>query len=176
MSADVRQTRGTTIFLVILALCLLALAGWMGWEFYSASAPLSWPTTDGVVRQGGVKEIFKTRGGNQYQAAVHYEYTVGGQQYTGDTFNTHNNYIPRDSVSAVSQQYHTGARCTVHYNPSSPGESVLNPERTWHAWGKLTIGLLAFLGSIAISVVAFKKPARPAEPAAPPDPGGMPAV
>ena len=165
-----------TIVLVLFGLCLFALAGWMGWEFYSASAPLSWPTAEGVVRQGMVKEVFKAKGGTQYQADVHYEYTVSGQQHTGDTFNTRNNYIDRDAVAAVSQQYRAGARCSVHYNPSSPGESVLVPERTWHAWGKLTIGLLSLLGAIGIWVVAFRKPNRPAAPAAPPDPDGTPAL
>jgi hypothetical protein len=162
-SPPTRDGPGTTIILVIFGLGLFALAGWMGWEFYSASAALSWPVTEGVVRQCRVKEIFKTRGGTQYQAAVEYEYTVGGQQYTGDTFNTRNNYIDRDAVATVSQEYHAGARCSVHYNPSSPSQSVLVPQRTWHAWGKLTIGLLSFLGAIGIWVVAFKKPNKPAE-------------
>jgi hypothetical protein len=169
-----RDGPGGTIVLVIVSLGLLGLAGWMGWEFYSASAPLSWPTTEGVVRQGRIKEILKTRGGSQYQAAISYEYTVPGKQYTGDTFNTRNNYINRDSVAAVSQRYHSGARCSVYYNPNSPDQSVLVPERTWHAWGKLTIGLLAFLGAVGLLVVAFKKPRPPAEAAAPPEPDGSP--
>jgi hypothetical protein len=153
---------GTTIVLVVFGLCLFALAGWMGWEVYQPSAPLSWPSTEGVVRQGRIKEIFKTRGGTQYQAAVSYEYTVGGRRYTGDTFNTHNNYIDPASVAAISRRYHDGARCSVYYNPSSPTQSVLVPERTWHAWGKLTIGALAFLGATGVWVVALKKPKRPA--------------
>jgi hypothetical protein len=151
------------VVLVIFGLCLLALAGWMGWEFYSAWAPRSWPTTEGSVRKGTVKQALRTGGGSpQFQAEVQYEYTVGGQPYTGDTFNTRNNYIDRASVESVERQYHTGARCTVHYNPSSPSQSVLVPDLTWHAWGKLTIGLLAFLGAIGIGVVAFRKPRRPA--------------
>jgi hypothetical protein len=153
---------GTTIVLVIFGLCLFALAGWMGWEFYLASAPLSWPTSEGVVRKGRIKEIFKTRGGTQYQAEVNYEYSVGGRRYTGDTFNTHNNYIDQASVATVSREYGDGAPCPVYYNPSSPTQSVLVPECTWHAWGKLTISALSFLGATGICVVAFKKPKRPA--------------
>jgi Protein of unknown function (DUF3592) len=148
---------GSTVVLVVFGLCLLALAGWMGWEFYSAWSAFSWPTTEGVVRKGRVKEIFKTRG-NQYQTEVEYEYTVDGHRYTGDTFNTRNNYINRDSVASVSQEYREGARCSVHYNPSSPSQSVLVPELTWHAWGKLAISVLSLLGAVGIGVVAFRKP------------------
>lgn len=141
---------------------LLALFGWMGWEFYTAAGSLVWPTTEGTVRTMKVWEKAPLGGGNKsFQIEITYEYSVGGRTYTGQTFNSRNNHIDEPAIPTIRQQYAVGSRCEVAYSPMVPAQSVLVREVSVTAWGKLAIGLVALGAAVYCLILAFQKPKAP---------------
>src|SRR5947209_8145113 len=86
--------------LLVGGLVCLAVFGWLAWEFYVAAGSLAWPTTEGVVRSLKVWEKAPLGGGkSSFQVDITYEYTVGGQTYTGQTFNSRNNHVDESEIS-----------------------------------------------------------------------------
>jgi hypothetical protein len=140
------------------ALVLLALAGWLGWEFYTAAGSMFWPTTDGVVKTFKVWEKTELGGGGQvlHQVELTYDYTVNGQNYTGQNFNSKNNHVDAGDIPALSQQY-AGAKIQVIHSPLTPSQSILVREISSTAWAKLVIAVLAALGALACVYYALQK-------------------
>jgi hypothetical protein len=160
-----------TATLVGAGLVLLALFGWMGWEFYTAAGSLTWPATEGVVRSFKVWEKSPLGGGKKsYQVEISYEYTVDGQTYTGQTFNSRNNHVDESAVPAIRQQYAAGSKCQVAYSSMAPSQSVLVREVSATAWGKLGIGLAALVGAVFCLVLAFRKEKPATTPVPAPEP------
>jgi hypothetical protein len=82
----------------------------------------------------------------RYRAAVMYTYEVDGVTYQGDrltlgTFSSSSQGLARRTTA----KYPVGSEVRVHYNPLSPGESVINPRSGPH--------LLLWL--VAAAVFAF---------------------
>jgi hypothetical protein len=152
----------------ISALALLALAGWLGWEFSAAAGSTFWPTTEGVVKSFNVWEKTQLGGSGQvlHQVETSYDYTVDGKHYTGQNFNSRNNHVNAADIPDLSQRYAPGAKIEVIYSPLTPSQSILVREISSTAWAKLVIALLAALGALACVYLALQKPA-PAKPAAP---------
>jgi hypothetical protein len=143
---------------VIGALVLLALAGWMGWEFYVAAASSAWPTTPATVSKLDIWEKTQTRASYKlYEVEIHYEYTVGGQKYTGKTFNSRNNHIDEAAIPAVRQKYAVGSQHPVRYSPLLASQSIVEPAISVTAWGKLGIGLVALACGVYCASWIFRK-------------------
>lgn len=143
------------------AVVLLALGGWLGWEFYTAAGSLTWPAAEGTMKTFKVWEKKDLSGGGsvQYQVDVNYEYTVNGQSYTGQTFNSRNNHVDQERLPELERQYAPGQKVQVAYSNFMPSQSVLVREVSATAWGKLVIAVLSFLGAAACAYFAFQKPA-----------------
>jgi hypothetical protein len=65
---------------------------------------------------------------------VRYTYEVNGRQYSGDRLTVGVRISATFSAFAkrAAARYPVGMEVDVHYNPESPGESVLHPLSRWH--------------------------------------------
>src|SRR5262249_2096244 len=86
-----------------------------------------------------------------YKASVIYAYEVNGHQYQGDRLTI--GAIVSATFSGMAKRtaakYPVGAEVDVHYNPQSPGDSVLRP----YSWLQLlplviSASLLAFAWAV----------------------------
>ena len=84
-----------------------------------------WPETEGVVTSSEVYTSESSEGGTTYCLDISYEYTVDNVNYTGYRVS----YSSEDSCDSWSQNadddYPEGKTIPVYYDPSDPGESVL---------------------------------------------------
>ena len=115
----------------VLAVLLLLAAGWClcGALFASMRGlrSRSWPSTHGVVRTVRVLKKLNSEGEEVSRSEIEYSYSVHSHSYVGRRVRFG---IPsRVSWSPVSssQQFRPGAGVTVHYSPSRPSLSTLQP-------------------------------------------------
>jgi hypothetical protein len=121
---------GFALFVVLFALAYF-------WMVLKASR---WPVVRGRIVQSGVEAFEDWRnqelGRNppRYQSAVCYTYEVNGRQYSGDRLTVGVRMSATFSALAkrTAARYPVGTEVDVHYNPESPGESVLQPLSRWH--------------------------------------------
>jgi hypothetical protein len=96
-----------------------------------------WPVTPGRIVSAGVEAYeddsdYASR--TQYRASVLYTYEVNGHLYAGDRVRlgvVTSSTIP-GAARRLAARYPAGSEVDVHYNPESPGESVLQPYSRWH--------------------------------------------
>jgi hypothetical protein len=131
-----------------LGVALLALASWR-----SARQASRWPVARGRVIRSEVEEFEwwdddpgSHRALPGYRAAVIYSYEVDGLTYQGDcpTAVAVTSSSP-DLARRTAAKYPVGSEVEVHYNPLSPGESVLNQRSVLHL----------FLWPVAAALFAF---------------------
>lgn len=94
-----------------------------------------WPVTAGVILESGVAKVLMRSGRRRragYRSAVVYAYTVNGREYQGDQVTLGVSFTSNIGLLAdrAAAKYPAGMPVEVHYNPASPGESVLHP-RSW---------------------------------------------
>jgi len=109
-----------------------------------ATKSIHWPTTDGLVLSSTVN-VTKSRGGFAYTPKVIYSYTVGIHSYTGDRIWTQEFADLSERARATSAKFPVGASVTIHYDPSAPESSLLEPGMSIFSY--FWFGL-AFIGSI----------------------------
>lgn len=80
----------------------------------------------------GVIRPFSTRNGPYYAVAVAYAFTVGGRTYAGSVirFGQPESYASIERADTRIEPYREGKPVTVHYDPSDPWQSVLEPGPT----------------------------------------------
>ena len=113
-------------FGIIWMLFVLGFDGFIGygfWRTYDARARFL--TTPGVVT-GSEIERSSSSEGTTYSAKVEYEFVLNGTSYTGDrhsffSFGTSSS----EHANAIVRRYPVGQAVTVYYDPSEPGQSVL---------------------------------------------------
>ncbi len=135
--------------LVLIGLAGLAACGWLGWVSAENLRSGTWPRANGRV---DAVQVFKHDGnrGIQYSVAIHYRFTVNGQVYRGDRFNTRGNYLAGEAGAAeVAKRYRPSGECSVAYNPSNPNRCFIDTSLTYHTWGKIVIAALAGSGGLA---------------------------
>ncbi len=79
--------------------------------------------------------------------ALHYEYTIGGETFTGERvmYGYKNNFFTSDSYRQ-SKTYPKGSNVTVYYNPLNPEQSVLEPGVHFpYSWNKIMIALILLM-------------------------------
>jgi hypothetical protein len=101
-----------------------------------------WPTTRGKIIATEVEEYVPRFDGDtdnrrprtMYKPSVLYTYEVNGRQYQGDrvTMGTKVSATLPIVARRLAARYPVGAEVDVHYNPKSPGESVLKPRSVTH--------------------------------------------
>ena len=116
-----------------------------------------WPVTAGKIVAADVEEyqpLFDNSTTSNtprtmYKPSVMYTYTVNGRQYQGDrvTMGTKISASAPGVANRLAKRYPIGTEVEVHYNPKSPGESVLHPRSFTH-W-------LLWIIVIAMSTLAW---------------------
>ena len=111
-------------WLLLLAIGLVA-GGIRGVAFAVRSK--SWPTTPGVIVRSEIRNTGSGRG-TRFEPLVTYRYSVGQDELEGTKIRGNFAKRFRDSKQArkfLGRRYEVGAKVTVHYNPSRPGEAFL---------------------------------------------------
>lgn len=116
----------------------------------------SWETTQGTITRSVVtsniesSNRFRSRGvpANQAKSViiVEYEYAVNGKTFTNDRISfriTEGSNI--DTLNALAMKYPKQNKVEVHYNPSNPSASVLDPHIPGLAWIFLVSGMAALV-------------------------------
>ena len=125
-----------------------------------------WPVTEGVIRSHVVRdEVVPVADGyvSEPQAAVRFEYAVGGRQlqsdrlrFTGQAGGWRHTFSP-----AFAAAYPVGTSVQVAYNPADPSDAVLLPVGL--PWGSATVALggLVLLAAYARYVLRLNRAAAP---------------
>ncbi|UIE37053.1 DUF3592 domain-containing protein [Leptodesmis sichuanensis] len=124
-------------------------------ELQKAQDSPRWSTTEGIIISSEIQEHKKDEDSTTYFANVHYKYTVGEKPYTSDqvSFGQYGSGDPEHARSIVSR-YPAGQKVIVHFNPTHPDQSVLEPGATWSSYMVLGFGMI-FFGIGAITVVSM---------------------
>lgn len=128
---------------------------WSGIVVYKGVSSSSWPVVMGVIKSSELQESTSKEHGRSkttYITKLQYEYSIGGKRYTSDRF-CFGDYGSSDGKRAriIRSRYPAGASAQVHYNPSRPEESVLQPGSTWFMNLWMTLGLImTFSGIVGV--------------------------
>jgi hypothetical protein len=121
----VRQRIG---FLIVgLFPCMLFGGGALFWvisSFVECRASLNWPSVPGKVESSGVF-VRGDRRKAEFSAAVVYQYTVRGKEYTRSrlAFGPEGTYVA--TAKAEAARYRPEQEVTVYYDPADPKNAVL---------------------------------------------------
>ena len=115
-------------------------------EIEQARLSRDWPAAAGTLDAINVEKRYVYRVGYRYIVTVNYSYVVAGRRYTGDRLA----FAPRllaegDELNRVTDKYKVNQPVTVHYNPATPEESVLETSDALARQRQTTIYLLAGL-------------------------------
>jgi Protein of unknown function (DUF3592) len=102
---------------------------WSAWELVQAVDSKNWSTTDGIVVVSDLQRTRDTDGGYMYRAEVSYRYTVDGTELVSSRprFGSRVSLSWSRPAVRTTRKYPVGAHVTVLYDPSDPGEAVLEP-------------------------------------------------
>jgi len=111
-----------------------------------------WPTAQGKVVSSTVREhtdyddeTHHVR--HSYEPVVAYEYAVAGTPLSGHKLSFGATSFDRQTAHQVVNRYPSGASVSVHYNPTKPGEAVLETKASGGA-----LFLVAGIAMIALSL------------------------
>jgi hypothetical protein len=146
---------GKRIGSAFLGLFLTAIFGgifvWVVLSFVQSRASQRWPSVQGKVLSAGVAEkVGRTSRGRrtvEYSAAVVYQYTVDGKEFSSSEMS----FGPQQTYSFLAKklanQYEEGQEVTVYYDPANPKTAVLRREVMFGGWVFGLAGLLVgFIG------------------------------
>lgn len=151
-----------TIIVVGLGLLFVAIGAGVG--FYigkpildNARASESWPTAPGRITESEL-ERYRDDGKTMYTALVVYEYSVGNQQWEGDSvwFGQYSS-SSRSEINRTVTQYPVGRTVDVYYQPDDPANSVLQPGATTSSYIVFSIGMVFLaIGSLLVLATVLK--------------------
>ena len=139
---------------------ILLFAGVGGFLIYKsfrdrkkAETSQSWPSTPGQITEARVARSRRTDSEGDadysYAPAIQYTYQVGGQEYSGNniTFGFRQSFSSQAKAEAALARFPTGGQVTVYYDPSNPGEAVLERKA-----GSSTLSLVLGIVFLVISL------------------------
>ncbi|MFC1703952.1 DUF3592 domain-containing protein [Candidatus Omnitrophota bacterium] len=119
---------------------------------------LSWETATGVINSSQIRETREWRGKGatqtKYVPCVNYSYFVDSEEYVSDTLSFQ--IVPsirKEKAQKILEQYPTGAKATVYFNPSNHAEATLVPGAARVTY----LNLLRGLFFIAIGAFVWRK-------------------
>ncbi|GAB4519639.1 MAG: hypothetical protein OHK0046_28810 [Anaerolineae bacterium] len=106
----------------------------------------SWPTVEGRVTQSWVQKLEDSEGKITWEPRVIYTYTVDNRAYEGNWLQFGSSrYGTSQTAEERLQNYELGRGITVHYDPSNPGNSVLEKHLGNSVWFFFILGSAFFL-------------------------------
>ncbi|MCZ7646055.1 MAG: DUF3592 domain-containing protein [Planctomycetota bacterium] len=114
-----------------LAPVLAAGLGLLAFPLYLAYRYLDsffWKTAPGRIVESRYEVVSGTRG-DSFVVKLAYQYEAGGLAWTGHArlFTYSDQHLARAWVQRIVAEYPVGRAVEVHYNPSDPGDAVLEP-------------------------------------------------
>jgi hypothetical protein len=122
---------------VILGLLFTALASWFVVRGLQSER---WPTTLGRVTDA----VYEERKNGNAVAQIRYEYRVEARDYSNDRFGFGKG-AGDGSVRRLLRDHPHGSVIRVHYNPNSPGDSVVMAGVDWCGWLLVGVGMLSIV-------------------------------
>lgn len=116
----------------------------------------SWPTVQGTVMSSKVVSERHTTGTGSkrrtstvHGADVRYKYIVGSHQYSSNRI-SFGDYKSGSKKRAqkIADRYSRGTTVTVHYDPNSPGDAVIETGTSWSSFILLGSGFIFFIVGI----------------------------
>jgi hypothetical protein len=97
-------------------------------DVLAARNSLSWPTTQGRVKESFISPYVGKRNRGYLQAIVRYEYTVGAERHESRRIYFGQPYSKNAAqLRELIAPYPVGASVRVYYSPANPAEAVLQP-------------------------------------------------
>ncbi len=150
-----RYALGGGIKLMVLGLAAIVVLVFQVNCFFFSQSASKWPTVTGTITSSGV-ETRRTRGrrgrpSTSKRAVVEYRYFAGGKQHTNDrvrvTDKSKGFRIAQWNSQAIVDEYPTGTKVTVAYDPDEPSNSVLETALPMSSY----IWMLGSIVALAIS-------------------------
>ena len=129
--------------------------------FFAVMAPLpaavewigsrSWQTAPATILSHEVKDMHRSRTSDDFRASVRYQFSQTSSTYSGDRMDLWMGpyFSSRQAAERYLQNtYPLGGTVTVHFDPSNPAKSALNPFVPWHILG---LALLLSLACLSIA-------------------------
>jgi len=142
-----------TIPLGVLSLVLFGAAFH---RFRQAKKVSSWPRTQGRVVSSQLEDgpsMGRPLPVVSHRAVITYTYEVQGQEWSSErVFFGDDAFATGDGARDRVRKYEPGTTVEVFYDPSNPGEAVLEPETAWHQAATEVI-LWVVLGSLSVLAV-----------------------
>jgi hypothetical protein len=126
-------------------------------------ASTHWPTTMGTIVSTDVKEqqpLDSLDGYHRsdYLPVVEYSYSVNEKKFTNGhrTFNDDVVvYGSTEKAQAAIEKYSVGKTVQVYYDPTNPGDAVLEPGKAGPSWRSLTAGILCLILTLVPILLAI---------------------
>jgi len=125
---------GISIFLMIVGAVILVYTINLS---YQSNSSTNWPTTQGTILSSEVEshttKKYDKNGhastSTDYRAKILYQYAINGTYYSSDEISLMYSSFWGDINEAqqLVEKYPAGKNVTIHYNPESPSEAVLEP-------------------------------------------------
>jgi hypothetical protein len=95
-----------------------------------ARAAESWPIIPGKVLRTEIREHVRRNNGvvtRTYEPVIHYQYNLMGTAYESKRLSFGSAQMKHEQATQITEQYSEGSTVNVHYDPSKPEKSVLEP-------------------------------------------------
>jgi len=120
-----------------------------------------WPQAQGEVTSSELVQRSRThRSGKRitvHSAKINYQYPVGQQAFTSHQYKWADRNGSTQVEQDMRQQYPTGAKVTVFYNPNNPSESALQKGLSL---AHILTGLFLLVSIFAMAYAMFKNARR----------------
>jgi len=126
-------------------------------KYYEAMASLSWQTCEGTITHSEVESRTVRKGRRTHRESIRYDYTVGGEKYTGDRYCLWT-FWRSDSrrASEIVDAHPVGAVVKVYYSPNSPAESMLMPGAHFDVYLLFGFGVVFFMVGAGITYASVR--------------------
>ena len=139
-----------TLFISIFFAVGLWLLGYGISSYVKGKASLTWPQATAQISQCEVEEDSDSDG-TTWKVEVSYEYSVGGQNYTGDKVAFgYSGSSTREEHEAIYDKLNNASSVSVRYHPEDPSKSVIAP-----GFNRSTFLVLAFATTWLLFVSGF---------------------
>lgn len=127
--------------MVVCLILGLVLVLYEGLCAYLCAQSRSWPTTSGEVVSSWVART-SARRSRRRRAYIRYKYDVDGKTYRSSSlfYGQYTSFKVMFMPTQLVDEYDEGTRVTVHYNPDSPTQCVLNTDYPTSSLVMLVLG------------------------------------
>ncbi len=117
------------VWLLLWTVAVLVGDGYLCRTFSRQLRATTFPRTDGVITRSEIKTA-DDADGPSHRLNIAYNYTVGGQRYTGTRYSYSEMGVNTTAWHKIRDGLPVGSRVPVAYNPNDPAESMLRPGLT----------------------------------------------